>query len=88
MTHLGRTGGTILQDEETSYTGDSYDGEYIPRNSTLNTHGDVILADALGSSLNIPAVQALDALGVDRYRGILSSISEAVGAETTRDEYP
>lgn len=68
MTHLGRTGGTILQDEETAYTGDSYEGEYIPRNSTLITHGDVTLADALGSSLNIPAVQALNALGVDRYR--------------------
>ncbi len=68
MVDLGRTGSTILQDEETSYTGDSHDGVYMPRNATLVTHGAVTLADALGSSLNIPAVQALDALGVDRYR--------------------
>lgn len=60
----------------------------MPRNATLVTHGAVTLADALGSSLNIPAVQALDALGIDQYRGMLSSISEAVGAMTSRDEYP
>ena len=47
------------------------EGFYIPRNSTLQTHGDVKLSDALGSSLNIPAVETLSKVGISSYRSWL-----------------
>ncbi len=61
----GWTEATVLWDLETVFT--THDGRpYRPRNYDLREHGPVTLRQALASSLNIPAVQALDAVGVER----------------------
>ncbi len=59
------TEATVLWDLETTFT--TQDGQpYRPRNYDLREHGPVTVRQALASSLNIPAVQALDAVGVPR----------------------
>ncbi|MEO0564080.1 MAG: penicillin-binding transpeptidase domain-containing protein, partial [Chloroflexota bacterium] len=40
---------------------------YVPSNYTLNEHGPVTLREALGSSYNIPAVIALEQVGVEPF---------------------
>ncbi len=45
---------------------------YYPRNYGFRYHGPVSLRDALGSSLNIPAVRVLSQLGVSTFAGYLS----------------
>lgn len=83
---LGRTPETILHDETTMYSW--WDGYYIPRNSTLQTHGEVSLADALGSSLNIPAVETLAQVGVASYWSFLRRLGTILETSTTRYESP
>ena len=41
---------------------------YIPQNFNNTFHGPVRLRDALGSSLNVPAVYTLERIGVDNFR--------------------
>jgi penicillin-binding protein 1C len=86
LTDLWRTPDTILHDETTMYSGG--EGFYIPRNSTLQTHGDVKLSDALGSSLNIPAVETLSKVGISSYRSWLRRLDTLMWGQTTRNESP
>lgn len=59
----GWTAATILADVKTSFP--SGDGKpYIPQNFDGKEHGPVTIRNALGSSLNIPAVKALQYDGV------------------------
>ena len=58
------TAATMFLDVRTSFT--TRKGEtYVPVNFSRTEHGPVTLREALGSSLNIPAVQALNHLGVE-----------------------
>ena len=56
----GAHGSTPVFDVPTSWPG------FRPRNAGLSHHGLVSLREALGSSLNVPAVRAADELGVER----------------------
>jgi penicillin-binding protein 1C len=62
---LWMSGGTMIVDEPVSYRlGNG--GVYEPKNFSQRFYGEVSLAEALGSSLNIPAVKLTALLGVDR----------------------
>jgi len=55
---------TMLLDVKTSFL--TQEGKsYIPENYDLQEHGPVLLREALASSLNIPAVIALDHIGLE-----------------------
>ncbi|MCA9969322.1 MAG: transglycosylase domain-containing protein [Anaerolineales bacterium] len=57
------TAATMLPDVRTVFL--THDDEpYVPVNFSRDEHGPVLLRQALGSSLNIPAVLATDAVGV------------------------
>lgn len=59
------TAATVLFDVSTSFL--TQDGKaYTPANYDLREHGPVLVREALGSSLNIPAVLTLDHIGLDR----------------------
>jgi 1A family penicillin-binding protein len=59
------TAATMLLDVKTSFV--THDGQsYTPANYDLKEHGPVLLRDALGSSLNIPAVITMDHVGLSR----------------------
>lgn len=58
------TAATMLPDVRTVFsTGEG--ASYVPVNFSRDEHGPVLLRRALASSLNIPAVLALDAVGVE-----------------------
>jgi 1A family penicillin-binding protein len=58
------TPATLVTDVRTVFP--TREGEpYIPLNYDLDFHGPVLLRQALGSSLNIPAVKVLQHIGVD-----------------------
>jgi penicillin-binding protein 1C len=62
------TAATMLLDVSTSFL--THDGKsYVPANYDRQEHGPVLLREALGSSLNIPAVLTLDHLGLLRVFG-------------------
>jgi len=57
---------TIITDAPVSFT--TSDGSsYSPKNFDLIYHGNVTLAEALAQSLNIPAVKALDFIGIKSF---------------------
>lgn len=76
---------TLFLDVRTSFT--TRDGRvYIPKNYDNLEHGPVLLRTALGSSLNIPAVQALDHIGLDELFRLASSLGmRTFGDPTTYD---
>ncbi|MGC8838791.1 MAG: penicillin-binding protein 1C [Anaerolineae bacterium] len=58
------TAATLVEDVLTPFV--TREGDpYVPLNYDLQFHGPVLLRQALGSSLNIPAVKVLDYIGVD-----------------------
>ncbi len=59
----GYTAATPLLDVPTTFV--TPDSTYAPLNFDRSFHGVVPLRTALGSSLNVPAVRTLDAIGVD-----------------------
>jgi penicillin-binding protein 1C len=63
MEKLGYTAATVLPDVELSI--EVPQGVYAPKNYDERFHGPVRLRDALGNSLNVPAVQAGRAVGID-----------------------
>jgi penicillin-binding protein 1C len=60
---LGYTPATLLRDVDTHIEGPS--SSYAPRNYDERFHGPVRLRDALGSSLNVPAVRVAEELGIE-----------------------
>jgi len=59
----GLTAATILEDVPTQFA--TLEGSFTPENFDERYHGPIRLRSALASSLNIPAVAVLDALGPD-----------------------
>lgn len=56
---------SMLADVPVNYNG------YSPENFDLHFHGEVSAEDALSASLNIPAVQLLDQVGIPEFRSTL-----------------
>jgi penicillin-binding protein 1C len=76
----GYTAASMLLDVPSSFTSDA--GLYQPLNYDRRFNGPVTLRTALASSLNVPAVRTLDALGVDAllttaHRFGLSTLTDA-----------
>ena len=59
---------SIILDEEINYSG------FSPKNADNSYHGHVSSREALSKSLNVPAVKALDCLGVKNAKETLSSL--------------
>lgn len=83
----GMTGGTIIDDSPVSYQM-ANGGAYQPKNFDLAYHGKVTVAQALGSSLNIPAVKTLDIVGIDTFYQFLKQIGISVGTQEERTDNP
>jgi len=64
----GANASTPVFDVPTSWPG------FHPRNAALEHHGLVSLRDALGSSLNVPAVRTADAVGLERLASLLRDL--------------
>lgn len=60
---------TVLEDRPTSFA--TPDGPYRPENYDREFHGPVTVRTALGSSLNVPAVAAIEMAGVPRVLDLL-----------------
>jgi 1A family penicillin-binding protein len=74
------TPATMLLDVKTSFV--THDRQsYTPLNYDLKEHGPVLLRDALGSSLNIPAVLTMDHVGLPR----LFQLGTRLGISTLKD---
>jgi 1A family penicillin-binding protein len=74
------TAATMLLDVKTSFV--THDGQsYTPANYDLKEHGPVLLRDALGSSLNIPAVITMNHVGLPR----LFELGARLGLTTLKD---
>ena len=73
---------TLLPDIETEFPDPN--GPYVPRNYDGKEHGLVTVRTALANSYNIPAVHALQHIGIER----LKDMARRVGITTlTRDDY-
>jgi 1A family penicillin-binding protein len=70
------TAATIFEDKPTTYP----DG-YSPKNYDLSYHGNVTTRYSLGNSLNIPAVKALDQVGIPA----VVSQARKLGLSTLKD---
>lgn len=76
----GWTAATMLLDVSTTFS--TLDGEaYTPANYDLKEHGPVLVREALASSLNIPAVIALDHIGLEK----LTNFAQKMGISTLND---
>lgn len=79
MERLGWSPATLVPDLPLSVT--TEDGVYAPMNYDERFHGPVRLREALGSSLNVPAVWATEQVGVgdvlDRLRSLGFELDEA-----------
>ncbi|MBK7780832.1 MAG: PBP1A family penicillin-binding protein [Ardenticatenia bacterium] len=77
------TPGTLLADILTEFP-DGANAPYVPTNYDGQEHGMVTMRTALANSYNIPAVAALQAVGVDAFKGLLTDL----GVSTlTRNDY-
>jgi membrane carboxypeptidase/penicillin-binding protein len=62
----GYTAATMVQDVETDF-GSDYDGvAYVPQNYDREFHGPLRLRQALANSYNVPAVEVMSWVGVDK----------------------
>ncbi len=68
MEYAGWTTASVILDEPTTF------GSYQPRNAGNAYYGNVTVRSALKSSLNIPAVKVLEAIGVGTARRYLTSV--------------
>jgi penicillin-binding protein 1C len=74
------TAATMLLDVRHNFL--THEGlSYVPQNYDRAFHGPVLLRSALGGSLNVPAVLAMDAIGVSS----LLRLTTALGMESLRD---
>ncbi|MCA9934093.1 MAG: transglycosylase domain-containing protein, partial [Anaerolineales bacterium] len=78
------TAATMLPDVRTVFTTNEGDS-YVPINFSRDEHGPVLLRTALASSLNIPAVLTLDAVGVDEAVAFAQKVG--IGTLADPDEY-
>jgi penicillin-binding protein 1C len=83
MEKLGWTAATLLPDVPLRVP--VADGVYAPMNYDERFHGPVRLRDALGSSLNVPAVWATEQLGVPEVLGRLRAVG--LGLDRSDDWY-
>jgi penicillin-binding protein 1C len=67
------TAASMLLDVHTTFL-DTGGAAYTPHNYDRLEHGPVTIRQALGSSLNIPAVIVLDAIGLDAFTGLASDL--------------
>ena len=74
------TAATMLLDVRTPFITDKLES-YVPANYGFVEHGPVLLREALASSYNIPAVTALEHIGVERFVDFVSDL----GLENLRD---
>jgi len=58
-----KTPATVVADIETRYLSEE-GGMFIPRNYSENLYGPILMHDALGRSLNIPAIRTLNYVGI------------------------
>ncbi|HLB44788.1 MAG TPA: transglycosylase domain-containing protein, partial [Candidatus Limnocylindrales bacterium] len=63
------TPGTLLLDVVTEFS-----RNYFPKDADLRERGPVLMRDALGYSLNIPTIRALDRIGVETVASLASSM--------------
>lgn len=76
------TAATMLLDVRTVFMTEK--GEpYVPVNFDRNEHGPVLLRQALGSSLNVPAVLTLDAVGVDNALKLAADLGVPIPGDPT-----
>ena len=75
---LGLTMEDAIVDEKVEYLLDEQH-TYAPKNFDLLYHGAVSLAEALGNSLNIPAIKLLDQAGIPGYIHFISELRRKVG---------
>lgn len=79
----GKTRASVVFDQPTPFR------DYQPRNSHDRHHGWVTLEHALGSSLNVPAVALLDAIGVPAFARRLGALGfESVDTTGARHGLP
>lgn len=78
----GYTPATALLDVPTAFA--TAEGPYRPLNFDRSFHGVVPLRVALGSSLNVPAVRTLDALGMNAMLEIVHRFGLATLSDTER----
>jgi len=74
---LGWTPATLLWDLKTEFP-DGANPPYVPVNYDEKYHGPMLLRDALANSYNVPAVEALQFVGVDA----LLDMSQRLGVES------
>jgi len=77
LDHGTITPGTLLADVTTEFS-----RGWVPRNADLRERGPVLMRDALGYSLNIPAIRALDRVGVES----VATFAQDVGLTFPRGE--
>jgi len=75
MKKINWTWWTILEDKPVDFVLNSI-RNYAPKNFDMKYHGKVSLAQALGSSLNIPAVTSLDKVGVNNFLSFINYLRE------------
>ena len=68
FTHNILTPSSLILDEKIDYNG------FSPNNADGKFHGNVSVRDALSQSLNIPAVKALDYVGVVKAKNVLNNL--------------
>lgn len=79
------TAASLLPDVRTVFQTQQGDA-YVPVNFSRQEHGPVLLRQALASSLNIPAVLVLDAIGVERAMAVAADLGiDSMGAAEEYD---
>jgi len=77
------TPATMILDVRTAFV--TQEGfAYVPQNYDRNYHGPVSARDALGGSLNVPAVKALDTIGIDTMLGLVGKMGITTLADADR----
>lgn len=84
MHKLWVTSQDTIVDEPVSYQLDE-ESLYTPQNFDLKYHGKVTLAQALGNSLNIPAVRMLHDAGVDGFVDFMKDIRTQISKDAEEE---
>jgi penicillin-binding protein 1C len=82
---MGFTPASVLEDVEHRYR--TPRGEFIPANFDRVCHGPISFREALGNSLNLPAVSLLNLVGPEVYYDTLAELQLINRPEFTPDHY-